>query len=125
MDIIILILSIFCTGFFLGKGYAYWHMAKVMREFAEAHGIDIQKELEKLVTEEVEPKKIVYKLEVETHDNTLYLFDKESNEFICQGSSVQELAKLALERKQIKLAAVLHDKRIFAFKNGESAEVTA
>jgi uncharacterized protein YhbP (UPF0306 family) len=100
-------------------------MAKIMREFAEAHGIDIQKELEKLSAEEVEPEKIVYKLKVETHDNTLYLFDKDSDEFICQGSSVQELAKLALERKQIALAAVLHDTKVFAFRNGESSEVTA
>jgi hypothetical protein len=123
MDIISIFILV-SIGYWLGKSHAYWTIAKSLRELAEDHGIDIQKELSKLEKEEDEPEKLVYKLKVETHNEVLYLFDKDSDEFICQGSSVQELAKLALERKQIKLAAVLHDQKVFSFKNGESAEVT-
>jgi len=113
---------VFVVGFALGKIHTYFHVAKALREFADDHGVDIEKELKK-VNEEAKPEKLVYKLMVEKHGDMLYLFDKESDEFICQGSSVQELAKLAQERKKINLAAVLHEDKIFQFKNGESTEV--
>ena len=60
---------------------------------------------------------------VEKHGDILYLFDNDSDEFICQGSSVQELAKLAKELKNVSVAAVKHGDKIFAFKDGESVEV--
>jgi hypothetical protein len=123
MELFLFIFCIFAAGFVAGKIHTYFHVAKLLRDVAEHAGIDIEREMKKLDSEEVPPEKLVYKLMVEEHGELLYLFDKETDEFICQGSSVQELAKLALERKKINLAAVLHGEKVLQFKNGESTEV--
>ena len=125
MDILILALIV-VVAFQAGKHYGYFKIVKLMKEVAEEQGLDLEKELG-LVKEQEEAKKIpaVYKLEVETHGDLLYLFDKETDRFICQGSSVQELAKLAKELKQVNIAAVKYGDKVFAFKDGESTEVTA
>ncbi len=125
MELFLFIFCIFAAGFVAGKLHTYFYVAKLLRDVAAHAGIDIEREFKKLDHEEVNPEKLVYKLMVEKHGDLLYLFDKETDEFICQGSSVQELAKLALERKKINLAAVLHGDKVFKFKNGESTEVTA
>ena len=125
MELFLFLFSIFALGFVAGKIHTYFHVAKLLREVASHAGIDIEKEIRKLDGEKVQPEKLVYKLMVEEHGESLYLFDKETDEFICQGASVQELAKLALERKKINLAAVLHGEKVFKFKDGESTEVTA
>jgi hypothetical protein len=117
------LLLTFVVGFILGKMYGYYKIVKMMKEVAEENGFNLEKELGLTKEEPKIPE--VYKLEVETHGNMLYLFDKESDNFICQGSSVQELAKLAKEYKNVTLAAVKYDGKIFAFKNGESIEVLA
>ncbi len=125
MELFLFIFCIFAAGFVAGKLHTYFHVAKLLRDIAAHAGIDIERELKKLDSEEEKPEKLVYKLMVEEHGELLYLFDKDTDEFICQGSSVQELAKLALERKKINLAAVLHGEKVFKFKDGESTEVTA
>lgn len=123
MELLILF-TIVVVAFQAGKHYGYYKIVKLMKEVAEEQGIDLEKELG-IVKEKEESKKnpSVHKLEVETHGDLLYLFDKESDRFICQGSSVQELAKLAKELKQVNLAAVKHGDKLFAFKDGESTEV--
>ena len=124
MDILLLALII-VIAFQAGKHYGYYKIVTLMKQVAEEQGIDLEKELG-LVKEQEDGKKVpaVYKLEVETHGNLLYLFDKETDRFICQGSNVQELAKLAKELKQVNYAAVKHGDKIFQFKDGESTEVT-
>lgn len=118
------ILIALCVGFIVGKMYGYYKVAKLLREVAEENGFDLEKELG-LAKDEEADKPQVYKLEVETHGEQLYLFDKESDNFICQGASVQELAKLAKEYKNVTFAAVKHGNKIFAFKDGESTEVAS
>lgn len=125
MDVVIFLLVVFGAGVFVGKMHTYWHIAKILREVAEASGIDIEKELKKRSGEEVTTEKVVYKLEVETHGDVLYLFDKETDQFICQGSSVQELAELAKQYKNVLYAAVKYNDKVFAFKDGKSIEVIA
>lgn len=93
-----------------------------MKEVADEQGIDLEKELG-FVQEQEEKKPGVYKLIVEEHGNLLYLFDAEKDKFICQGSSVQELCKIAKEQQNVLYAAVKHGDRVFQFKDGESTEV--
>lgn len=122
---LLLLLILVVVAFQAGKHYGYFKIVKLMKEVAQEQGIDLEKELG-LLKEQEEANKTpaVYKLEVETHGELLYLFDKETDRFICQGSSVQELAKLAKELKQVNLAAVKYGDKVFAFKDGISTEVT-
>ena len=123
MDILILTLII-VVAFQAGKHYGYYKIVKLMKEVAEEQGIDLEKELGIIKAQEAKdsPEK-VHKLSVEQHGDLLYLFDKESDNFICQGSSVQELCDLAKKHKNVNLAAVMHGEKVFAFKDGISTEV--
>ena len=47
-----------------------------------------------------------------------YHTEEADGTFVCQGNSIEELAKLTLEIKKINKAVVLHDKSIFIFDNG-------
>jgi len=125
MDIIVLILLL-VVAFQAGKHYGYFKIVKLMKEVAEEQGLDLEKELGLVkAREEQNQADKVHKLQVEQHGDLLYLFDKESDNFICQGSSVQELCDLAKKTKNVNLAAVLHGDKVFAFKDGISTEVKA
>lgn len=119
------LLLVFIAGFFVGEMYGYYRVVKAIRRLAEDNGFDIEKELGLNQKEESKETTSVYKLNVEQHGDMLYLFDSEKDNFICQGSSVQELCKLAKEQKNVKFAAVKHGDKIFAFKDGVSIEVLA
>lgn len=124
MELLILLLLV--VAFQAGKHYGYYKIVKLMKEVAEEQGLDLEKELG-LVKEREEQNQSdkVHKLQVEQHGDLLYLFDKESDNFICQGASVQELCDLAKKHKNVNLAAVLHGDKVFAFKDGVSTEVKA
>ena len=114
-----LLFVVFLIGFAAGYAWASFKFVKALKDAAEEAGINLEKEL----TKSQPPKNAVYKLVVEQHGDMLYLFDKEKDSFICQGSSVQELAKLAKQYKNIMYAAVLYGDKVFQFKDGESTEV--
>ena len=118
MDIISIIVF-FTVGFCFGKTYAYFRIAKLLKNTLEDVGIDIE-ELKGNPKEESEIT--ISKLEVESHGDMLYLFDRESHTFICQALTVQELATLAKEYKQVVCAVVKHGDRVFTFNDGQSTE---
>jgi len=126
MELLILF-AIVVVAFQAGKHYGYYKIVKLMKEVAEEQGLDLERELGIIQVREEEKNKAdtVHKLQVEQHGEMLYLFDKESDNFICQGSSVQELCDLAKKHKNVNLAAVLHGDKVFAFKDGISTEVKA
>lgn len=117
---IIIVLSI---GYAIGKIHGYYSIVKILKELAEESGIDLEKELTK-ISEEDEPD-TVRKLKIDGAGDILYLFDNETDTFICQAECVQDLAKLAKERSQIIYAVVKHGDKFFTFKDGESTEVKA
>ncbi len=126
MELLILFAIVF-IAFQMGKHYGYYKIVKLMKEVAEEQGLDLERELG-IVQEREEQKnqpEKVHKLQVEQHGDLLYLFDKESDSFICQGSSVQELCDLAKKHKNVNLAAVLHGEKVFKFQDGISTEVQA
>jgi sulfur relay (sulfurtransferase) DsrF/TusC family protein len=63
----------------------------------------------------------VHKLRIETIDSILYLYDDE-NTFICQATTIDELARLSQQHNNIDYAAVIHNDKIFTFVNGVSSE---
>ena len=61
-------------------------------------------------------------VEVEEIDNVLYLYERDSHDFICQASSIEELAIKAKDYKNVMLATVIHDNKVFMFHNGNAKE---
>jgi len=63
----------------------------------------------------------VKQLFIERVDTVLYLYEKELGSFICQAATVEELAKLAKEYKNIQYASVMdaHTNSIILFVDGK------
>lgn len=100
-------LATLIVGYALGQIVLAYKIKHILVEFLEEED-----------TDDVET---VHKLKTELMNGTLFLYDSEDT-FVCQGSSLDELAKFANEIKHIKYAAVMHDNKIFTFIDGIAAE---
>jgi hypothetical protein len=69
---------------------------------------------------EIEDKPVVEicKLHTEKINDMLYLFNYDTKDFVCQSDTIEGLAKCAKEYKNINLAAVVHDDKLFLFRDG-------
>jgi hypothetical protein len=67
-------------------------------------------------------KSNVYKLETRLVDDIILLYDRETNDFICQGNSLEQLAQLSKEYKKIEYATVKHGDYFVAFIEGKVTE---
>ncbi len=115
------IIAIFALGYGIGKVHGYYSIVKLMKELAEEAGVDLEKELG-IEKKEKETVTSVRLLKVDVTDDILYLFDKTTDDFICQAKTIEELAQICKDRKQILLASVLHGEKVFMFVNGVSKE---
>lgn len=112
-------LLIFIVGLYIGYHVGYsvlaWRIKDILIKEAKSEGIDVS------IFEEVKPTNTVSQLFIERANNVLYLYEKDMGTFICQATTVEELAKLAKEYKQIKYAAVMdeHTNDVFAFVDGK------
>jgi hypothetical protein len=112
-------LLIFIVGLYIGYQVGYsvlaWRIKDVLIKEAKSEGLDVS------MFEEQKPTNTVSQLFVERANNVLYLYDKEANSFICQASSIEDLARLAKEYKNIKYAAVMDEQAdvVVAFVDGK------
>ena len=103
LDIILLL----ALGWVMGEFYAVYKLHKNLRTYT-------------IIEEETKPT--VFKLETELVDNTILLFDRDTNDFICQGNSLEQLAQLSREYKKIEYATVKHGDYFVAFIEGKVTE---
>lgn len=77
--------------------------------------------LQEIANDQNQPtKEKVKSLKIEQVESILFLYENESNIFICQGTTVTELAELAKKYKNINYATVTtHTDEILLFMNGE------
>jgi hypothetical protein len=111
-------LLIFIVGLYIGYHVGYsvlvWRIKDILIKEAKSEGLDVS------MFEEQKPTNTVSQLFVERANNVLYLYDKEANSFICQASTLEDLARLAKEYKNIKYAAVMDEQAdiVVAFVDG-------
>lgn len=103
----------FVLGLVVGIFYAAQQFAKLIKNTAEGN-VQISKDAKKAT---------VPRLVTEVHGDTIYLFDKEKDSFICQAKTIEELAVLAKQYKNIAGAVVIHNEKVYAFVDGKSQEV--
>lgn len=113
---------IFGLGYFVGQVVCFYQFRKSLKAIAEEVGIDLTSELQKIDKKFQEDLKQIFKLETEQINDTLYLYDRETNDFICQGKTIEELANFAKKYKNINYASVIHGSTIYTFMNGEAKE---
>ena len=108
------LLAIFYCGYLLGEHVMAWKLRDIVLDAAKREGFIITDDYK--VKDTLKPE--VSKLYIEKEQDTLYLYDHDQKEFVCQAKSMEELAKLALEYKNIKYAAVLDGEHTFMFVDG-------
>ena len=101
------IILILALGWVMGEFYTRYKLLKNLRSI--------------VIIEEVK-RPNVFKLETEEVDNTILLYDRETNDFICQGNSLEQLAQLSREYKKIEYATVKHGDYFVAFIEGKVTE---
>jgi uncharacterized protein YxeA len=100
------IILILALGWVMGEFYTVYKLRKNLRTY--------------LIVEEAKPT--VFKLETELVDDIILLYDRETNDFICQGKSLQQLAELSRKYKKIEYASVKHGEHFVAFIEGKVTE---
>lgn len=116
-EIIIFIVGGF-LGYHLGQMILAWRLKDILVKEARKEGIYVDDEYN--LIEDTEKKPTVSQLFIERANNVMYLYDKEAGSFVCQGSTLEELATLAKKYKNIKYAAVMdeHTDNVVAFVDG-------
>lgn len=116
MDIFYFLLA-FSIGWFGGQYYMALQLRKQIAKIAERYGMTLEelvKSFEQVTTIEI---KKVPNLVTEYQGNTIYLYNKDTGKFVCQGSSLDELAMLCNDEFQ---AALVEDKDTnLIFANGK------
>lgn len=114
LDLLIIGL-VFFMGYQVGATVMGIRFKKIIIRLARTQGIILD-------ASEINSKPAVYQLFVEEVQNTLYLYDKEKNTFVCQGNSIDDLASLAKEHKNIEYAAVLYNEKVYKFIDGKASQ---
>jgi len=110
---LILVVCIFALGYVAGQMVFAWKIRDIIYKEATAAGIDVQSRLSGVQQIEVE------KLIIEESNNMLYLYEYDTDNFVCQAKTIDELATLANRYKNIKYAAVAQGETMHMFVEGK------
>lgn len=114
LELLILVFVAY-TAYNIGVNVTAWRLRDIIIKEAKKEGIHVDDEFNIIDSSDEKPK--VSKLWIEKVHDILYLYDTEDT-FICQASTMEELASLALKYKDIKYASVLNGDDVYAFING-------
>ena len=106
---------VFWIGYQTGSAVLSYRLRHIIYKEAKKLGITTPYQ-DHLLAEE---SPTVAHLIIEKANNILYLYDKDDNTFVCQGSTLEELATLAKKYKNIKYAAVMDDEHVYTFIDGK------
>lgn len=110
MELIIIILACIFFGYVVGVLRTIMHLKHAL--------IDVEsKDIKNLEKQDIPI------LNLEKHGDMLYLFEKSTDIFMCQGSSLEDLAKKLSEYKDIHIAVVDNDSKPVWLINGKVSEV--
>jgi|694.fasta_scaffold01334_9 hypothetical protein len=102
----------FVIGCFLGYNYFAFKVYRQLIKLAEKEGINLEEN--KVVTPDIRM------LKVETHNNVFYTYDIKSNDFMAQGSSLDEVAENLFKNKNVNFALLAApDNKIIKIINGK------
>ena len=105
------LLGAFLLGMFIMEKIIFYRIRKSL----EDAGLDLDEE-ENEEIKQIEVKKFF----VENLDGLLYLYEHNTNKFICQGKLLTELASLSNKYDKTEVACVInYDQEVVWFINGE------
>lgn len=120
LELIILIVVAY-LAYNAGCMVTSWRLRDLIFKEAKERGL-LTPEEKKLLEKEQTPT--ISTLWIEKLNDVLYLYDYNQNTFVCQASSIDELASLAFSYKQIKYAAVVVDNKTIMFVDGKVKQMS-
>lgn len=118
-DVLFLIV-VFYLGWTFGKAYQMVVIRETLKRLSK-HGSTT---VDELIEDEEEKKMDIILLQSEEIDNTILIYDVLTNEFICQGSTLEEAAQKFYERKQNVVGALVYNDNELVFKDGKVSPVS-
>jgi hypothetical protein len=108
MDFLLLFLG-FVIGWIVGVNLLTYRIKQAIIQLDKA---DMTAEIEKMIKE-------IPVMKTEKVNGFIFLYDKVSSAFMCQGSSLDEVAANLKSVKNINFAQVTHDEQEFWFIDGK------
>lgn len=108
MSNIIDLLIAFGIGFFLGYKFMRLIISMSLREIASEQGINLD-ELQKSVRKDLVKTHEIISIVTENHGEGIYAFDKHSDTFLCQGNTIEDIAKKLREQNNVMIAKIVHN----------------
>lgn len=109
-------ISIFILGFWLGSRYAAFMITQKFLFLAKQHGISLDKH------DGAVKVSTIYDCNIEIHQDIMYLFEKNTNTFLCQGKSFEEIEEKLKTYLGITQAKITFENKQFYFINGKFKE---
>lgn len=107
----------FVLGFWLGYRYALTSIAYKFYQLAKQHGIKLEEEEKPQMTRFPD-------CNLEIHNEVMYLFEKNTDTFLCQGNTFEELATKLKNHQGITTAKITVDNKNIYLINGEVKKET-
>ena len=117
---VLFLMVVFYLGWTFGKAYQMVVIRETLKRLAK-HGSTT---VDELMEDEEEKKMDIILLQSEEIDNTILIYDVLTNEFICQGSTLEEAAQKFYERKQNVVGALVYNDNELVFKDGKVSPVS-
>lgn len=113
----LLFLIIFFFGFVIGEMVTMIRLRNTLNRISKDLGLVLSEKPDGLTMEKP------FRLITERTGDVLYLYDKETDKFICQASTVEELAILAKKYQNIQRGTIIHDNKVFLLSDGTITEL--
>lgn len=118
MDNLFDLFLFFVLGFVVGEAYTLYKIKSVIKRTAEQFNIDVEELIEQEETDQRLRKLNVVKLQIERVGESLLLYEMDTDTFVCQANTVEELAKKCKEYNNIINAIVVDTDKILLFIDG-------
>lgn len=104
-------------GFQLGSAFEVYTMRKNIKQLADTMSTKDLIDISNNLTSKIAPN--ITKLKIEELNNIIYVYDSTSDEFICQGTSIDEAAENFNKRNIGCLGLGLHNNNAIFFVDGK------
>jgi hypothetical protein len=116
--IILALVQGFVLGWIMHRLIINYQVRKALEAIAKEQNISLEEIADEIMSDK---KNIVHVpiLFTEAVGNSIMLFNKETKQFVCQATSLEELAKNMMNHTKIKIAVVDHDAERMLFVEGK------
>lgn len=116
MDLFDFLIS-FSIGWFGGQWYMAYQLKRNITKIAEKYGMTFDEWSDGLKEVVADSVKRIPKMFTEYEGNSVYLYMKDTGNFVCQGDSLEELARKIA--KEYNTAIVTDKEKLLFFINGK------